>query len=91
MSEVKEIKNVNGIVGYLHDIEMSPESILVFQLPRATNMLSQSYIDGAMASIKAAIPPGRTAMVIGADVNIYEISGETALSLKLKGLLAQYV
>ncbi len=86
---MREIKSPTaGLVGYLHEVECtSNDSILIFQLPRSTQMLSDSYVQGAMASVKKMLPEGRSALIIGADVNIYEIAGADALVLKLKGLL----
>jgi hypothetical protein len=76
-----------GIVGYLHELSISHDTILVFQLPRKTDMLSDTYIQGALKSVKECIPEGKKAIVIGADVDIYTIAGEDAVVLKLKGLI----
>lgn len=83
----KEIKDFTGIIGYLHELEIEKDSVLVFQLPRETKMLSEVYIQGVMGKVRAFLPEGRTALVIGADVNIYELAGADATALKLKGLL----
>jgi hypothetical protein len=84
-----EIKGaISGIVGYLHEIECKEtKSMLVFQLPRTTNMLSDVYVKGALATLEKSLPPGRTAMVIGCDVNIYELGEADSIVLKLKGLV----
>ena len=89
MSKITEITSpTRGIVGYLHEFECNePNSILIFQLPRATNMLSEVYLKGAMESVRQSLPPGRNAMVIGCDVNVYELAEADALILKLKGLI----
>lgn len=77
-----------GIVGYLHTVECTTDdSVLIFQLPRATNQLSNVYIDGAKEAIKNALPPNRHALIIGADVNVYELYGVDAVILKLKGII----
>lgn len=76
-----------GIVGFLHEIEYNKDSILVFQLPRETRMLSEQYIKGALSSIREVLPDNKKAIVIGADVNIYSIAGEEATALLLKGLI----
>ncbi len=77
-----------GIVGYLHEVECKDdESILIFQLPRHTHSLSNVYVAGAMESIRQSLPPGRNALVIGADVDVYELCGADAVILKLKGLI----
>lgn len=81
------VSPTQGIVGYLNELEFKPDSVIVVQLPRATNMLSDVYLTGAMDHIKKAIPEGKTAIVIGSDVNIYELAGEDAVALKLKGIL----
>jgi len=77
-----------GLVGWLHEVKCEAnDSVLVFQLPRETRMLSETYMKGAMDSVKKMLPAGRTALVIGCDVNIYELAGPDALVLKLKGLI----
>jgi hypothetical protein len=78
-----------GLVGYLHQIDFSnPDSILVIQLPRETRMISNSYIEGVMKSIRELLPEvQKKIIIIGADINIYELAGEDALALKLKGFL----
>lgn len=60
--ETKEVKSgLAGTVGYLTEVTLSePDSILVFQLPRPTNMLSEVYVTGAMKSLKECLPEGRT-------------------------------
>ena len=80
-------KPSEGIVGYLHELSVNHDTILVFQLPRKTEMLSDTYISGAMSAIKEAIPEGKKAIVIGADVNIYTIAGDEAVNLILKGII----
>jgi len=88
MTSVKEIKNpVSGIVGYLHDIEYAKDSILVFQLPRQTAMLHDTYVQAALKSLREVLPDGKKAIVIGADVNIYELAGVDASMLVLKGII----
>jgi len=88
MNSIKEIKNpVSGIVGYLHELEYAKDSILVFQLPRQTAMLHDAYVQNALKSLREVLPDGKKAIVLGADVNIYEIAGEDATMLILKGLV----
>lgn len=84
-----EIKNsTTGTVGYLEEVQFDEkDSILIFQLPRATNMLSDTYVKGALETMRQCLPAGRQAMVIGADVNVYELAGTDAVMLKLKGLI----
>jgi hypothetical protein len=87
MSKKEITSPTQGIVGYLHELEVEKDSILVFQLPRETRMISDTYIQGVMGKIKESLPEGRVALVIGADVNIYAIPGADATALMLKGLL----
>ena len=86
---IKEIVSpTRGILGYLHDIEYKEEnSILIFQLPRATNMLNSEYIQSALEVLARSLPEGRKAIVIGADIDIYELASADAVILKLKGLI----
>jgi hypothetical protein len=82
-----EVKTgVAGTIGYMHEIETKPDSMLVFQVPRRTEQMSNSY----MESIKDAIHrlyPDKQILIIGCDVNLYELAGSDALCLKLKGLI----
>ena len=96
MPEVNQVSKANmvevrtpitGLVGYVHTVEYEKDSVLVFQLPRATNMLSEAYVRSALKSLREILPDGKKAIVIGADVNIYEISGPEATALVLKGLI----
>jgi hypothetical protein len=86
---MQEIKSpTRGIVGYLHEVECNePRSILIFQLPRKTSMINSDYARGAMDALKGSLPEGRTALVIGCDVNIYELAEAESIILKLKGLI----
>jgi len=85
---VTEVRGVHGIVGYLHEVECNePHSILIFQLPRETKFLSDTYVKGAMDSVTKSLPAGRTALIIGCDVNVYELAEADAIILKLKGLV----
>jgi hypothetical protein len=83
----EEIKNHTGIIGYLTEVEYAEkDSVLVFQLPRSSNMISQTYAQEIRNSIKQIIP-GRDVLIIPGDVNIFEIAGEDMLALKLKGIV----
>jgi hypothetical protein len=82
------VSPTRGIVGYLHEVECNePHSILIFQLPRETRFLSDIYVKGAMDSVRKSLPEGRSALVIGSDVNIYELAEADSIILKLKGLI----
>lgn len=88
MSTSKVLENHTGIVGTLHEITFNePNSILIFQLPRKTEMLSDVYVKGTMSTLKAALPEGRIAVIMGCDVNVYELPGADSVMLKLKGLI----
>lgn len=76
-----------GHLGILHEhVFESPESLLVMQLPRETRMLSDMYVKAAIDQARKAIGGSRNILVIGCDVNIYEISGADATAMKLKGI-----
>lgn len=75
-----------GLVGYMHGIELQKDTVIIFQLPRKTQNLTTAYIDNAMEMAKACLPAGRTALVIGSDVNLYEVAGADISILKLKGI-----
>lgn len=88
MAVTQVVSPTRGIVGYLHEVECKdPDSILIFQLPRPTNMLSETYIQGAMDSVRKSLPEGRTSLIVGCDINVYELAGADAIILKLKGLI----
>ena len=76
-----------GTYGHIKEIELKPDTILIIQLPRATNMLSSTYIAGAMRAIREVMPSDRKVLIVGNDVNIYEMAGPEALNLILKGVL----
>jgi hypothetical protein len=84
-----EIKSPTvGLIGYLHDIEYSEkDSILIFQLPRQTNMIHEEYMSKAKEYLTKALPEGKQAIIIGCDINVYELAGADAIILKLKGLI----
>ena len=84
---IKTITDSSGITGFLHEINLNPDSILIFQLPRTTDQLSSIYIEGSLKSIKEILPAGKKAMVVGCDVNVYELPGMDASVLILKGLI----
>jgi len=88
MTNKIEVKGTfGGTIGFIHEVELNPDTVLIFQLPRETKMLSNSYVEGALKAAREALPPGRKAVVVGADVNVYELCGQDAIALKLKGLL----
>lgn len=77
-----------GHIGTLHEhVFESPESLLVMQLPRETRMLSDLYVKAALEQARKTVGPNRNILIIGCDVNIYEISGADATAMKLKGLI----
>lgn len=76
-----------GLVGYLHELEYDKDSILIFQLPRRTDMINDDYAKSALEALREVIPNNRKAIVIGADVNVYSIAGEEATALLLKGII----
>lgn len=79
--------DVAGNFVELHELVYStPDSVFVIQVPRETRMLSDVFVSGILDRLKDVIPPGRKAMIIGNDVNIYEITGADASILKLKGI-----
>jgi hypothetical protein len=88
MSSKEIVTPTEGLVGYMHEIKCKDtDSVLVFQLPRKTQMLSDAYVESALRVAKNCLPEGKVAMIIGADVNIYELAGADAVTLKLKGIL----
>lgn len=77
-----------GHLGTLHEhVFESPESLLVMQLPRETRMLSDIYVKAAIEQARKAVGTNRNILIIGCDVNIYEVSGADATAMKLKGLI----
>lgn len=86
---ITEIKSPRyGLIGYLHEVEcVENDSILIFQLPRSTEQLSRGYMEQAQSAISQMLPPGRSSLVVGADINVYELAGADAIILKLKGLI----
>lgn len=83
----KIVDTLRGDVGVLHSIEVKEGNVLVFVLPRRTKHMNESYRDEGKRALDVVLPNGVQALMIGADVDIHELCGETALELKLKGLL----
>lgn len=84
-----EIKSpTKGTIGWLHEIEQtSNDSILIFQLPRATSQINEAYIDAARKALKEVFQSSKQTLLIGCDINIYELAGPDAVILKLKGII----
>lgn len=77
-----------GFVGDLVKIESLPEnSVLLFQLPRPTSQLSESYVTNAQSALQAVLPKGIQALILGNDVKVYELDPEIVTTLILKGTL----
>ena len=88
MSMIEITSPSKGIVGWLHEIEQtSNDSLLVFQLPRATHQINEAYIDAARKALKEVFQSSKQTLLIGCDVNIYELAGPDAVILKLKGII----
>ena len=86
MTEI--ISPTQGTIGYFHEVACAAnDSVLIFQLPRSTAMISKGYLENARETLCQLLPKGRSAIIIGCDINIFEIAGEDALALKLKGLI----
>jgi hypothetical protein len=88
MATTEIVTPTQGTVGWLHEVECAAnDSILIFQLPRHTQHLSSTYLEMAKDSIISMLPPGRSAIIMGCDINVYELCGADAVILKLKGLI----
>lgn len=87
MGNIIDVKNSGGSVGKLHDISSPSDSILIFQVNRLTKDINQSYLDSARDSLKNVLPEGKSAIVVGCDINVYELAGSEAIVLKLKGII----
>ncbi len=74
-----------GFVGNVVKLAVSSDDVLVFQVPRTSNMMSPGYLEDCKRDLSKALPPGVTALVIGSDVSIYSIAGEDAVMLRLQG------
>lgn len=88
MTDVVEYNIVipkEGYVGKIVEITVKPDTILIFQVPMPTKEMSKEYREKAFKSLKSIIPENAQALMIGSDVSIYEIAGEDAVALRLKG------
>lgn len=85
MSTGKQAPNINAI-DCIKKLDCNKDDVLIFQLPVATKDMNSTYINGAKSALQQLLPIGRVAMVIGNDINIYTVTHEEALSLKLKGI-----
>lgn len=64
-----------------------PDSVMVIQVPRPTNQLSDIYIRGIREELDKYTPPGRCVYIVGSDVNFFELTGLDCTALKIKGLI----
>ena len=76
-----------GNIGSMHKFSLEDGEFLIFQLPRATNMLNEAYVKSARDQLSKLLPEGTTYMFVGCDVNVYSLAGADAVALKLKGLI----
>jgi len=79
--------STQGNIGELHTINVNDDDVLIFQLPRSTRMLSDTYVQNAQEALNEVLPEGKQALILGADVNIFSLCGEEALTLRLKGII----
>jgi hypothetical protein len=87
-SKITKISGSFGTVGFLHEVECKEnDSVLIFQLPRATQWINDDLTEKAKKQLIKFLPEGRSCLVIGADINVYELGGADAIILKLKGLI----
>lgn len=84
---MKEIRHPTyGLVGYMHEINADYQSLLVIQLPRLTRTLSPASAEDAIKCLKT-VPDNKNILLVGCDVNLYELTGSDLSMLKLKGLV----
>jgi len=82
-----EVKTgAQGTIGFMHNIDVEKDSVIVFQAARRTQDMSNSYIDSLKETVHR-LYPNNLVLIIGCDMNIYELAGPEALTLKLKGLI----
>ncbi len=74
-------------LGNLHEITVAKDSVLIFQLNRDSDDLEPSYIAAARDLLKTILPEGKLAVIVGRDVNVYELAGPDAVALKLAGII----
>jgi hypothetical protein len=88
MSSTEVISPTQGKIGWFHEVKCAAnDSVLIFQLPRTTSQISKGYLENARETLGHLLPIGRSAIIIGCDINIYELAGEDVVALKLKGLI----
>jgi len=87
MSNLKLIHPVEGFVGNLCELKIEPGTVLVVQLPRESRMLSENYISHARSVINKSLPEGTQVLLMGCDVDIYQLCEIDAVCLKLKGII----
>lgn len=87
MNSIQIVNPVSGYAGMLSEVELNPSAVLVFQLPRRTDAMSEAYVNETKKFLSKILPEGKTALLIGSDINIYEVLSEEVVFLKLKGEL----
>lgn len=75
-----------GYLGALHEFSTNENSVLIFQMPRETKMLSNGYLETLTRHVKG-LYPDKKIIFMGNDVDVYELAGPDAVLLRLKGLL----
>lgn len=83
----KIIDTNRGLAGEIHEIEVKEGNVLLFVVPRYTRHMNESYRDEAKRAAQAVLPDGKQALIVGSDVDVYELCGEDALTLVLKGIM----
>lgn len=87
MSFIPVINNTRGEIGKLHTLEVATDSVLIFQVNRHTKDINGQYLESAKEALRTILPEDKLAVIIGIDVNVYELAGKDAITLKLKGLI----
>ena len=76
-----------GVVGKIVELSFNPDTAYLFQVPVPTKELTPGYREKARSVLKQVLPEGMQAMIIGNDVSIYQVLGEDAVALRLKGII----
>ena len=76
-----------GVIGNVKEYKPDEDSVLIVQLPRTTDQLSETYISHMRDRMRLYIPESVGIIFVGADVEMAEIAAEEATGLRLAGII----
>lgn len=76
-----------GIIGNIKEYTPSEDMVLMVQLPRTTDQLSDVYLENIRNRMRKYIPENTGIIFIGSDVQMAEVFSMDITAMKLQGIL----